>query len=432
MMFLDQICFLLGFGIGEIVRQQSFAGPLGVDIIFLAAPLYLTLCVMSDGYSRTTLDSIEYSVTRSLFAVSLTGAVILAAIFLLGTGKDLSRLNITASLTLTALFLIIQRGLFVRNIRERYPSTESVLVIMDGMKTPWTAISAHHDILDVQADGLQADVSDPMRMHAIGSVLTLYDRVIVHCQPEYRSDWALILKGANVIGELAQPNLRELGAVSIGYFGTIPTLIIAKGPLSLPARLQKRMFDLTFAIPVILALLPLLSLVALAIKLDSPGPILFKQKRVGRGNTLFDVYKFRSMRHELNDLAGNRSASRDDDRITRVGRVIRRTSIDELPQLFNVLLGNMSLIGPRPHALGSLAGNQLFWDIDREYWRRHALKPGITGLAQVRGLRGATHEMSDLQKRLAADLEYVSNWTLLRDVRILVLTLKVVLHKNAY
>ncbi|WP_196221762.1 exopolysaccharide biosynthesis polyprenyl glycosylphosphotransferase [Sphingobium sp. CAP-1] len=432
MMVLDQICLLLGFGIGEVVRRQAFTGPLGIDIIFLAAPLYLTLCVMSDGYSRSTLESVEYSVSRSFFAIGLTGAVILASMFLLGTSEELSRLNITVSILLSAILLVIQRVVFARTVRSRYPSTESVLIIMDGPLSARAFHSPHHDILDVQARGLQADVGDPMKMHAIGLILAHYDRVIVHCDPERRADWALILKGGNVIGELAQPGLRELGAVSIGHFGGDPTLVIAKGPLSLPARLQKRAFDLAFTIPAILALLPLFILVALAVKLDSPGPVLFKQKRVGRGNTLFDVFKFRSMRQELNDLTGSRSASRDDDRITRVGRVIRRTSIDELPQLFNVLLGNMSLIGPRPHALGSLAGNQLFWDVDRQYWRRHALKPGITGLAQVRGFRGATHEMSDLQKRLAADLEYVSDWTLLRDLRILILTLKVVLHKNAY
>ncbi|MFC3441722.1 exopolysaccharide biosynthesis polyprenyl glycosylphosphotransferase [Sphingobium rhizovicinum] len=431
MMLMDQFCLMLGFGIAEVVRRQGFAGPLGIDIIFLAAPLYLTLCLMSSGYSRSTLESIEYSVSRSLIAIGVTGAVIMASVFLLGASRDLSRLNVSISILLSAALLFLARAYFTRAVRSRYPSTESVLVIIDSPAATHMP-SPHHDVLDVNASGLQANVNDPMKMHEIGLVLANYDRVIVHCEPERRSDWALILKGGNVIGEIAQPGLRELGALGIGYFAGAQTLVIAKGPLSLPDRLQKRIFDLAFTLPALFALLPLLILVALAIKIDSPGSILFRQKRVGRGNRLFDIYKFRSMREELNDHSGNRSASRDDDRVTRVGRLIRRTSIDELPQLFNVLLGDMSLVGPRPHALGSLAGNQLFWEVDRQYWRRHALKPGITGLAQVRGFRGATHEMSDLQKRLAADLEYVSDWTLLRDLRILFLTVKVVLHKNAY
>ena len=210
------------------------------------------------------------------------------------------------------------------------------------------------------------------------------------------------------------------------------TLIVAEGPLNLASRIQKRAFDFALTLPVLLLLSPLLLLIALSIKLDSPGPIFFKQKRLGRGNRLFDIYKFRSMRSETLDPTGTISASRDDNRITWIGRIIRRTSLDELPQLFNVLIGDMSLVGPRPHALGSLAGNQLFWDIDRQYWCRHALKPGITGLAQIRGFRGATHHMRDLQNRLEADLEYASGWTLVRDLTILVSTVRVLLHENAY
>ncbi|MGJ3628242.1 sugar transferase [Sphingomonas sp. MMS24-JH45] len=116
----------------------------------------------------------------------------------------------------------------------------------------------------------------------------------------------------------------------------------------------------------------------------------------------------------------------------RVGRIIRATSVDELPQLLNVLLGSMSIVGPRPHALGSLAGQQLFWEVDERYWHRHVLKPGITGLAQVRGFRGATHLRSDLTQRLHADLEYVVDWSVLRDLAILISTFRVLVHRNAF
>jgi polysaccharide biosynthesis protein PslA len=144
------------------------------------------------------------------------------------------------------------------------------------------------------------------------------------------------------------------------------------------------------------------------------------------------MIKFRSMRSDLADGAGHRSASRDDDRITAVGRIIRASSIDELPQLLNILKGDMSFVGPRPHALGSTAGDQLFWEVDNRYWHRHASKPGLTGLAQIRGYRGATHNRSDLTKRLQADLEYLAGWTIWRDIRIILATFKVVIHKNAY
>jgi polysaccharide biosynthesis protein PslA len=168
------------------------------------------------------------------------------------------------------------------------------------------------------------------------------------------------------------------------------------------------------------------------IRLDSPGPVLFKQRRIGHGNRQFMMYKFRSMRTDKTDSSGSRSASRDDDRITRVGRFIRRTSIDELPQLINVIRGEMSLVGPRPHPLGSLAGDLLFWEVTHNYWLRHALKPGITGLAQIRGFRGATDREEDLEKRIRCDLEYLSNWSVWRDFLIMLQTLSVLTHKNAY
>jgi lipopolysaccharide/colanic/teichoic acid biosynthesis glycosyltransferase len=147
---------------------------------------------------------------------------------------------------------------------------------------------------------------------------------------------------------------------------------------------------------------------------------------------MFKMMKFRSMRSEASDGGGTRSTGRSDDRITAVGRFIRRTSIDELPQLFNVLWGHMSIVGPRPHALGSRAEDLLFWEIDRRYWHRHAAKPGLTGLAQVRGFRGATNHRDDLTNRLDADLEYLNNWSLWKDIKIAIMTLKVVVHNNAY
>jgi lipopolysaccharide/colanic/teichoic acid biosynthesis glycosyltransferase len=132
------------------------------------------------------------------------------------------------------------------------------------------------------------------------------------------------------------------------------------------------------------------------------------------------------------DRDGVRSTCRDDDRVTRIGRFLRSSSLDELPQFFNVLRGDMSLVGPRPHALGSLAGTALFWEVDQRYWHRHAAKPGLTGLAQVRGFRGSTALSSDLTNRLQADLEYVANWSLRHDLRIILATFGVLVHRNAF
>lgn len=210
------------------------------------------------------------------------------------------------------------------------------------------------------------------------------------------------------------------------------TLLISRGPLTLAERLTKRVFDLAITLPLIVAIAPTIAVVALLVKLDSPGPAFFVQERVGRNNRPYRCFKLRTMRSEATDASGRVSASRSDRRVTRVGRLLRRTSMDELPQLLNVLIGNMSLVGPRPHALGSRAEGALFWELVPDYWSRHAVKPGLTGLAQIRGLRGATQSRRDIEARVASDLEYINNWSLWMDVKVLLLTVRVIIHRNAH
>ena len=172
--------------------------------------------------------------------------------------------------------------------------------------------------------------------------------------------------------------------------------------------------------------------IAAAIKIESPGPVFFVQQRVGERNRLFNVFKFRTMRHELTDAEGNNSAARDDERVTPLGALLRKYSLDELPQLFNVLMGSMSLVGPRPHALGSRAGGELFWNAVDEYWTRHKMKPGITGLAQIRGYRGGTIDKDDLRRRVLSDIEYMNKWSITLDLKIIANTLHVIFRNTAY
>ena len=209
-------------------------------------------------------------------------------------------------------------------------------------------------------------------------------------------------------------------------------LVATHGALDWRARLLKRGFDLGLVLLAAPLLLPLVGIVALAIKIDSPGPVLFRQVRVGRNNRRFDIYKFRSMHASLCDANGQLSTQRLDKRVTRVGKFIRATSIDELPQLLNVLKGDMSIVGPRPHALGSLAGGRLFWEVAPAYWQRHILKPGLTGLAQVRGHRGATDHEHELKNRLTSDLQYCARWSFFGDIAIMIRTLGVLVHRQAF
>jgi lipopolysaccharide/colanic/teichoic acid biosynthesis glycosyltransferase len=295
-------------------------------------------------------------------------------------------------------------------------------------------LAAQNDVpmIDAAAVNLRPDISDPLMVSRLAALLADVDRVIVACRPERRHLWAMLLKGSNANAELLTEDCDRIGAIGINRLGDHATVVVSCAPLDLRNRVFKRLLDLALTGPALILLAPMLVIVGLAIKLDSPGPVFFTQRRFGRGNGLFWIIKFRTMRQELCDADGCRSTQRDDDRTTRLGRFLRKTSIDELPQLFNVLKGEMSLVGPRPHATGSTAGEQLFWHVDQRYWHRHVIKPGMTGLAQIRGYRGATHQPDDLRKRLHADLEYLAGWTIWRDVAILARTVRVMVLGNAF
>ena len=180
----------------------------------------------------------------------------------------------------------------------------------------------------------------------------------------------------------------------------------------------KRLMDVAFASAGFFVLAPLFLMIAILIRLDSKGPVVFRQKRSGLGGAPFTILKFRTMRCE-SDVREVRQATRDDPRITRVGAFLRRSSLDELPQLLNVIAGDMSLVGPRPHALSH---DQFYGAVIGAYSQRFSAKPGITGLAQVKGLRGETAEINKMAQRVNADVEYIERWTPLLDVEILVRT----------
>ena len=181
------------------------------------------------------------------------------------------------------------------------------------------------------------------------------------------------------------------------------------------------------------ALAPVMALIAIAVKLDSKGPVLFRQKRLGFNNETIDVLKFRSMYVEGESPDGLEQVTRDDPRVTRVGRILRRTSLDELPQFFNVLKGDLSLVGPRPHALQSKAADKLYHDAVDGYFARHRVKPGVTGWAQINGWRGETDTAEKIERRVEHDLYYIENWSVTFDLYILLMTpLALIRGENAY
>jgi Undecaprenyl-phosphate glucose phosphotransferase len=206
------------------------------------------------------------------------------------------------------------------------------------------------------------------------------------------------------------------------YIGNVPFLDVSDKPLSDWNAVVKTIEDRVIAALALAVLSPVMLLVALAIKLDSPGRVLFKQRRYGFNNELIEVYKFRSMHAEQSDADARKLVTRDDPRVTRVGRIIRKTSLDELPQLFNVLKGSLSLVGPRPHATHAKAENRLYDEVVDGYFARHKVKPGITGWAQINGWRGETDTEEKIHRRVEHDLFYIENWSLLFDLYILART----------
>ncbi|MFM1816720.1 MAG: hypothetical protein RLZ98_3415 [Pseudomonadota bacterium] len=206
------------------------------------------------------------------------------------------------------------------------------------------------------------------------------------------------------------------------YIGNVAMLDLADKPIKDWGSMAKSLFDRVVAFAALVALAPLMAVVAAAIRLDSKGPVLFKQKRYGFNNKLIEIYKFRSMYTDMADAQAAKLVTKDDPRVTPVGRFIRKTSIDELPQLFNVLTGQLSLVGPRPHALQAKAADKLYDQAVSNYFARHKVKPGITGWAQINGWRGETDTEEKLRRRVEHDLYYIDNWSLFFDIYILIKT----------
>jgi Undecaprenyl-phosphate glucose phosphotransferase len=233
----------------------------------------------------------------------------------------------------------------------------------------------------------------------------------------------------------AHTNRLRFRPRAYSYLGQVPTLDVFEAPITDWDLVMKWLFDHLVGVLVLLAASPVMALVALAVKLDSPGPVLFRQKRFGFNNERIDVFKFRSLYHDQADPLASKVVTKNDKRVTRVGRFIRKTSLDELPQLFNVVFkSNLSLVGPRPHAVQGKLQTQLFDEAVDGYFARHRVKPGITGWAQINGWRGEIDNEEKIQKRVEFDLYYIENWSVLFDLYILLKTPLALMTKsdNAY
>jgi polysaccharide biosynthesis protein PslA len=429
---IDGVLFNLAFAAASLLWEGVWAEPRSMLAAQAMLPAYYTIALYNGSYGVQALSDWLFATRKAVIAVAISAGLINFLAFYTKSNEDFSRAAVTIGLLFSVLLLAMMRRLIAWVIAWRWNGRIANRLVIDdgGSSFPYP------DAVTVSAAqfGLDPGSHDPFMLDRLGKLLRNQDHVVVSCPRERRNDWAFLLKSAGVYGEIVSQPAHTLGAVGVHRYDDLgrTTLVVSTGPLRLRSRIIKRVFDTAVAGTALLALSPLLVAVAVAIRLEDGGPVLFVQRRLGRGNQFFAMLKFRSMRHEKLDHDGSRSTARDDDRITRIGAFIRRTSIDELPQLINVLKGEMSIVGPRPHAIGSQANNKFFWEVDRKYWQRHSLKPGLTGLAQVRGHRGATEHEQDLTDRLQSDLEYIADWSLLRDIKIVLRTAMVLVHDKAY
>lgn len=409
---------------GDLFHHQ------GLDVLGLVVPAFLILAFSSRAYGIEVLQTPKIGVFRSGRSLLLAIAAAIGVIFYLKAGVSFSRAVVAIGTIGSLFFVCTGRWLFGRWAKRRYEGrfTREVLIV-DG---PHDYTGPHDIVIFADKAKISPATDDPRLLDRVGRLLKNCDRVVLSCPPDRRRPWSAMLKGLEIDVEMLVPELDELGPLAIGRLDGTTTLRVSSGPLGVRDRLLKRAFDLALTLPAIIILLPVFLAVAVAIKLESPGPVFFKQPRVGLGNRMFVMLKFRSMRVESLDANADKLTQPGDARLTRIGDFLRRTSLDEIPQLINVLLGDMSIAGPRPHATGALAGEARYWEVDSRYWHRHAVKPGMTGLAQIRGYRGTTFEQVDLSNRLDADLEYLTGWSIWRDVAIVAATIGVLRHKNAF
>ncbi|EKU72898.1 MULTISPECIES: sugar transferase [Sphingobium] len=430
----DMAGLFIAFLLANWLVVGAFLGepgkPHGLVMFSMVAPLYAILAVQGGAYGINTLDRVRRGIFRALLALAQAALLMLLIVYLGKIAEQLSRLTFLTGLLLGAATLALVRLAVARlAVRLLGDVPHLTAVIMDGVAIE---TGAHMEVIQADAANLHPERHDADMAARLAAAVGMAERVIVACPLERMDDWSAALKSLSARGEIVVPELLRFAPARVDEFDGQPTIIVAGGPLQFRDRLIKRLFDIIVATIATIALSPVLFGAALAVKLTSPGPILFRQPRIGKDGRPFSIYKFRSMRTEASDHKAATLTKRDDDRVTRVGAFLRKTSIDELPQLFNVLNGDMSVVGPRPHAAAAKAGDSLYWEVDARYWERHCIKPGMTGLAQVRGHRGATDHHQDLIDRLQSDLEYVSDWSIWRDLRIIVATLGVLVHHKAY
>ncbi|MEI2302418.1 exopolysaccharide biosynthesis polyprenyl glycosylphosphotransferase [Ensifer sp. MJa1] len=420
-----------------IAADAASLEPFGLDrdpkLAFVVLPTYLVAAWGLGTYHLPVLRTVATSIQKSLVSlVAATGFSLLAAHAFNATGNFLTQETVLF-LGLAAVGLIVVHWSIAAGLRRREDQTETTVVLLGDHSVRSNRLPDVAVTINVRARDWQPVESDPNFLNDLALAVADADRIVLSFKAlKEQLRWAKLLGELGFETELLEPSLAGLKPLALRYFDSTPTLVVSTGPLTLHKRIFKRAFDLLFVLLAAPVVAPLMAILTILVRMDSPGPAFFVQKRIGTNNRYFNCIKFRTMRVDLADAVGNHLTERNDPRITRLGHFLRQTSLDELPQLWNVLMGQMSLVGPRPHALGASAEGALYWEVVPDYWHRHSMKPGLTGLAQIRGYRGPTEKRCDIESRVAADIEYIHSWSPWLDVKILFRTIRVLVHSNAF
>ena len=432
------ILLLQGYSFADALDGDYF-GPTMIGAIF-----YFGLAEVTGAYDLDVRFSVRAAWSRLLTAWFAASMFMMTLSFFLHKSEDFSRGWALSWFLLGGLMLCVVRGVsivWMRQLRRSGVFNERVAIFGAGFQGDRLArhilssssltisLAGFYD--DRPAERLPArETSLPVRGNLRDLVADIragkLDQVVVALP------WSADSRLQKVVGELAVTPVRirlapDLASFAFGHrpivlLDSLPLLTLFERPLSGFDDLLKRGEDMFLGAILLILAFPVLLLATIAIKLEDGGPIFFRQPREGFNNRTFLIWKLRSMRVDAGQMDHIRQATRGDPRITRIGGFLRQTSIDELPQLINVLRGEMSIVGPRPHAPSTRAGDRLFSDIITTYAARHNVKPGITGWAQISGWRGETDTEEKLLKRLEFDLYYIENWSLLFDIYIIIKT----------
>ena len=408
-----------------------------------------------DLYSLRALASFVKRMPRIVLGWSLAFAALVVSLFLFKVASDTSRVWLTTWYAAGAATLVGARlavaGLMLSwakngRLYQRAviygagPVSEELIEQLEADNDQFVRIAGIFDERDDERAPLL--VAGYPRLGGLTDLVAMsrasrLDLVIVALPMTAEERLSQVVKSLSVLpADIKMParatSLR-FSPRTYSHVGSVAMIDLYDKPIANWGTVSKWLFDKIVGISALVLLAPVMALVALAVKLDSRGPVLFRQKRYGFNNELIEVFKFRSMYTDRCDAAAAKLVTKDDPRVTRVGKIIRKTSLDELPQLFNVVLGDLSLVGPRPHALQAKAGAQLYDEVVDGYFARHKVKPGITGWAQINGWRGETDTEEKIKKRVEHDLYYIENWSVFFDIYILLKTpLSLLKNENAY